>query len=306
MGKSSTDLNEDVIERVRIGNTKYLRICAFILFNLIGYSYVKYCFTSYVKEEMEMTRIYFKYFSPCLLPIVFITNLYFAAIYYIRLPFFEQFKANSVPWPWEEDPKGWSKKLVSCFKAFVTNQLLVFPAVFVLIMMFFKCDVSVTHLPSLFTFLWQLIASLVIDDFFFYFGHRLLHHPYLYVRFHKQHHEFQNTVSYAAVYTHWVEFVITNALSVLSPLMLFQRNMHLITLAGFIFNRIVGTYETHSGYEFPWSPFKFFAFNAEPAFHNYHHLKNMGNYGAHLWVWDYFFKTSEHFYEESGLQRKVE
>ena len=40
---------------------------------------------------------------------------------------------------------------------------------------------------------------MLTEDFFFYWGHRLMHLPYLYKRIHKQHHEFKNPVSMAAV-----------------------------------------------------------------------------------------------------------
>ena len=55
-----------------------------------------------------------------------------------------------------------------------------------------------TPLPPWTTVVWQLAAMLLCYDALFYWGHRLLHHPYLYKRFHKQHHEFVWTVSYAA------------------------------------------------------------------------------------------------------------
>lgn len=302
----STGLNQKVIQKALFNNYKYLHLCTFIAFNFIIYSYVKYCYSAFVKEEMEMMRLYFKYFSPSLVPAVIVTNLYYAIIYYFRFPFIEQFKVNNVPWPWEQDRKGWPKLLANCLKVFASNQILIFPIVFILVTLFFKCDVSVTNLPSFFTFIWQLIASIILEDFFFYFSHRALHHPYLYAKIHKKHHEFHNTISYASVYTHWIEFVIGNALPMLSSLILFQKNMHIVTYAGYTYFRIASTYENHSGYEFPWSPFKFFAFNVEPGFHNYHHLKNIGNYGSNLWIWDYYFGTSDHFYRESGLEKKSE
>ena len=41
----------------------------------------------------------------------------------------------------------------------------------------------------------------------FYFAHRALHHPALYARFHKQHHEYKGSVGFAAEYATLVEQV---------------------------------------------------------------------------------------------------
>ena len=47
---------------------------------------------------------------------------------------------------------------------------------------------------------------MLIEDFTFYWGHRILHLPKLY-RFHKIHHEFTNTTSIAVLYCHPVEHI---------------------------------------------------------------------------------------------------
>jgi sterol desaturase/sphingolipid hydroxylase (fatty acid hydroxylase superfamily) len=303
MENQKAGLKLDVIEQTGFSRWKYLYIASFTAFTFLIYAYVKFFFTYYVKEETGLIRLYFKYISPTLAPLIILSNLYWAFLYYFRFPFIEKFKVNNVPWPWEEDPKGWWSRFASCFKVYFINQALIFPVVFFVVTMFFKCDVSVANLPSYFTFLWQLILSVIIEDFFFYFSHRALHTPYLYVRIHKKHHEFYNTISFASVYAHWLEFIIGNAMPMLGSLILLQKHLHIITYTGYAYFRIAGTYAGHSGYEFPWHPFKFFAFNAETGFHNYHHLKNIGNYGSSLWIWDYYFGTSEHFYQETGFKK---
>lgn len=35
-----------------------------------------------------------------------VSNLALLLIYYIKHPFFERYKIESEPWPWEKDPKG--------------------------------------------------------------------------------------------------------------------------------------------------------------------------------------------------------
>jgi sterol desaturase/sphingolipid hydroxylase (fatty acid hydroxylase superfamily) len=42
--------------------------------------------------------------------------------------------------------------------------------------------------------------------------------------------------------------------------------------------RICRTYDSHVGYEFPWSPFSIFPFCASSEYHNFHHSHNVSNY----------------------------
>ena len=67
--------------------------------------------------------------------------------------------------------------------------------------------------------------------------------------------------------------------------------------------RIAESIDAHSGYEFPWSPFRLVPFsgiillNLVPAsFHNYHHTHNVGNYATFFCFWDYIFGTSPRYY----------
>lgn len=53
----------------------------------------------------------------------------------------------------------------------------------------------------------QLFISLHILNAGFYWTHRLLHSKSLYARFHKQHHEYTGTISFAAEYAHPLEAI---------------------------------------------------------------------------------------------------
>ena len=66
--------------------------------------------------------------------------------------------------------------------------------------------------PSLFEILGQLIYFMLLEDFFFYWSHRFLHTPYIYKKIHKKHHEYHQTISIAAVYTHPLEYLFGNIL----------------------------------------------------------------------------------------------
>ena len=49
----------------------------------------------------------------------------------------------------------------------------------------------------------QILFAMLFLDCWFYWSHRALHHPLLYKRVHKQHHEYLGTVSVAAEYALW-------------------------------------------------------------------------------------------------------
>jgi sterol desaturase/sphingolipid hydroxylase (fatty acid hydroxylase superfamily) len=51
---------------------------------------------------------------------------------------------------------------------------------------------------------------MVVEDFTFYWSHRLLHTPFLYKNFHKIHHEYNTSVSIASVYAHPIEYTLGN------------------------------------------------------------------------------------------------
>lgn len=56
----------------------------------------------------------------------------------------------------------------------------------------------------------HVLAGLFCIDTLEYFMHRLYHLPWLYVRFHKQHHALHSPYSYAALYNHWSEATLTS------------------------------------------------------------------------------------------------
>ena len=70
-----------------------------------------------------------------------------------------------------------------------------------------------------------------------------------------------------------------------------------------IIYRIFESADAHSGYEFPWSPYRlvpfsgiFLVLNLAPAsYHNYHHTHNKGNYATFFSLWDTVFGTNKSY-----------
>jgi sterol desaturase/sphingolipid hydroxylase (fatty acid hydroxylase superfamily) len=102
---------------------------------------------------------------------------------------------------------------------------------------------------------------------------------------------------FSAIYAHPFEFIIGNVIPSLFGLMILKRRIHAITLITWMTLRLIETYDGHSGYEFPISMFKVIPFMSDPSYHNYHHLKNIGNYGSFTWIWDTIFQTNSEFHK---------
>jgi fatty acid hydroxylase domain-containing protein 2 len=62
----------------------------------------------------------------------------------------------------------------------------------------------------------------------FYLTHRMLHQPTLYKRVHAIHHEFSAPVGAAALYSHWLEHLVSNLLPVALGPVVMVRTHHLI------------------------------------------------------------------------------
>ena len=52
---------------------------------------------------------------------------------------------------------------------------------------------------------------------------------------------------------------------------LMGKNVHLATISMWLTLRLNDTIEAHSGFEFPWSPFRLLPFSGSSEHHNFHH-----------------------------------
>lgn len=74
-----------------------------------------------------------------------------------------------------------------------------------------KYDVSTWFLSGLYKF----FIALLLEEIFFYYGHRLFHLPILYSRFHKIHHRWKKPIALSAFYAHPAEHLLVNIAPVL-------------------------------------------------------------------------------------------
>nr|XP_039265963.1 fatty acid hydroxylase domain-containing protein 2-like [Styela clava] len=148
------------------------------------------------------------------------------------------------------------------------------------------------ELPSVPRLVWDVLIIAILQGGMFYYSHRLLHHPVLYKRFHKIHHEWTAPVSITSVYAHPVEAIISNYI----PLVLASAivGCHVFTTWVWLTVAIIQTANDHSGYHFP--------FSLSPEFHDYHHLKFNQCFGV-FGILDHIHGTDSQFQESVQNKR---
>lgn len=128
--------------------------------------------------------------------------------------------------------------------------------------------------------------TLVVHDAYFYWMHRLMHHPRLYRMVHLVHHKSVNPSPWAAYAFHPLEAVIEAGIV---PLLLLMMPLHPIAFFAFVTLMLWFNVYGHLGYEL-FSP-KVYTHPLgrwlnSSVYHNLHHEKFYGNYGLYFTWWD--------------------
>ena len=138
---------------------------------------------------------------------------------------------------------------------------------------------------------------LFLDDTWFYWSHRLLHHPKIYKYVHAVHHKSIDVTPYTSLSFHPLEAFIAT-FWILPVSFLFP--MYLPALAVLQIYGLYDNIKSHLGYEF--FPTKFnkswLGFLSTSTYHNMHHSKFNGNYGVHFRFWDKLMGTEFKDYEQ--------
>lgn len=147
-----------------------------------------------------------------------------------------------------------------------------------------------------------LLAStlmlIVLHDAWFYWSHRLIHHPKLFRRVHREHHKSHNPSPWTA-YSFDPGEAVVNAIYL--PLVLLLIPSSAIAIFVFINHMMIRNAIGHCGYElFPsWR-------NGRPVFgwmttvthHDLHHAQAGWNYGLYFTWWDRLMETEHPLYHE--------
>ena len=126
---------------------------------------------------------------------------------------------------------------------------------------------------------------LLIDDTWFYWTHRLLHHPKIYKYVHRKHHLSIDVTPYTSLSFHWLEAFLLSfwIIPVAFILPIYAPVLLLVQIWGTLDN-----IKAHLGYElYPaWWHRSWLRFLTTSTHHNMHHSKFNGNYGVHFRFWD--------------------
>jgi methylsterol monooxygenase len=123
------------------------------------------------------------------------------------------------------------------------------------------------NLPTLTQISIQFIIFTASLEVFFYYIHRLFHHPLLYSKIHKIHHQWTVPISISSVYCHPLEQIICNLWPIMSgPILLGDLcGNHIISAWLWIIISMTSSTIYHSGYHFP--------FILSPESHDFHHKR---------------------------------
>jgi lathosterol oxidase len=139
--------------------------------------------------------------------------------------------------------------------------------------------------------------AIIAHDTYFYWTHRLMHHPRLFRWLHRTHHLSTNPTPWAAY-----SFSISEALvqAGIGPLLVCTIPMHGLAFAVFMANQILFNVFGHCGYEI-WPRWFLRTWAGRllntPTHHALHHEAFHGNYGLYFNVWDRLMGTNHPDYE---------
>ncbi|XP_062602069.1 fatty acid hydroxylase domain-containing protein 2-like [Saccostrea cucullata] len=150
------------------------------------------------------------------------------------------------------------------------------------------------ELPTFHWFLLELTVFSLVEELFFYYSHRLLHHRNLYSYIHKRHHEWTAPIGIISLYAHPIEHLVSNLLPpVLGP---FLMGSHLCSAWLWFSIALLSTTVAHCGYHFPLLP--------SPEAHDYHHKTFINNFGV-LGILDRLHGTDTAFRNSKAYQRHI-
>ncbi|KAK8488810.1 hypothetical protein V6N11_025324 [Hibiscus sabdariffa] len=148
----------------------------------------------------------------------------------------------------------------------------------------------------------QIIFYFILEDFVFYWGHRILHTKWLYKHVHSVHHEYATPFGLTSEYAHPAEILFLGFATIIGPAI---TGPHLITLWLWMVLRVLETVEAHCGYHFPWSLSNFLPVYGGADFHDYHHrllYTKSGNYSSTFVYMDWIFGTDKGYRKLKALK----
>jgi sterol desaturase/sphingolipid hydroxylase (fatty acid hydroxylase superfamily) len=140
---------------------------------------------------------------------------------------------------------------------------------------------------------------LIIHDCYFYWTHRLMHHPKLFRIFHVVHHKSTNPSPWASFSFNPAEAIVESAIIYVFA---FTIPVHFYHLLGFLFFMTAYNVYGHLGYELYPPNFNRHSIGKwlnTSVNHNMHHQYFHGNYGLYFTFWDKLMGTVHPGYHEN-------
>jgi lathosterol oxidase len=157
-------------------------------------------------------------------------------------------------------------------------------------------------------FLASIVAIVILHDAWFYWTHRLIHHPKLFRSLHKIHHKSFNPTPWTAYAFNSGEALIN---AIFLPLVLLILPISFLGIFVFTAHMMVRNAIGHCGYEiFPATRDgkPVFAWLTSVTHHDLHHAQAGYNYGLYFTWWDRWMKTENPIYmaEFKRVSNRVE
>ncbi|MFN8769767.1 MAG: sterol desaturase family protein [Neisseriaceae bacterium] len=156
-------------------------------------------------------------------------------------------------------------------------------------------------------FVFSIVLMIVLHDTWFYWTHRLMHHPKLYKYIHKVHHQSTDPSPFAAFSFHPLEALVEAGAYIIFS---FLFPVHLMALIGWQLLQMLLNVIGHLGYEIYPNGFNthwLFKFKTPSTHHNLHHSHFSGNYGLYFTWWDKWCKTEFKDYHQKfeSVQKRI-
>jgi methylsterol monooxygenase len=171
-----------------------------------------------------------------------------------------------------QDGKRRHPPLKQALKVLAINQLFWSPIMLVLLTAFMKWRgwAASPQLPSLGTFVYEVLGLSVFSLVLFYSAHRMLHRKWWMKKVHRVHHEFRTSTALGSEYAHPFEYLVGNwgalalGVAILLPSLPSIAVFTVISVFTFVIH--------HGGYNLPWAPWS--------IHHDWHHYRYIEAFGT--------------------------
>lgn len=145
----------------------------------------------------------------------------------------------------------------------------------------------------------SIVVMILIHDGWFYWAHRMMHHPKIFKHVHLVHHRSTNPSPWAAYSFHPIEAVVEASIF---PFLVFTIPVHDLALVSFLIYMIIRNVIGHLGIEFlpKWViDNKWINWHTTTTHHDMHHKHFDSNYGLYFTWWDRWLDTEHAAYQET-------